>query len=228
MTKSVIKICNFVHYFFREGGYLYCDQFSLLLFSLFMVGGGVQREIVPNSLYPLFFFLNASLTNLIIYTLFTRCYHIFIQEQKHAHSSRVINITILLESFNIECNNFSVLCACLIDIPIFSREIFLYAVASLALWHDCQSQSNICKNLWKSPMKKSNEDINENINGRFIDKIMDIVMDILIYKCLKYVDIKHLHCQNIYISEWGWYLNICINWIFKYLHLIDMIYHLDI
>ena len=50
-------------------------------------------------------------------------------------------------------------------------------------------------------MKKSNEDINENINGRFIDKIMDIVMDILIYKCLKYVDIKHLHSQNIYISE---------------------------
>ena len=35
MTKSVIKICNFVHYFFREGGYLYCDQFSLLLFALF-------------------------------------------------------------------------------------------------------------------------------------------------------------------------------------------------
>ena len=108
MTNSVIKICNFVHYFFRKGGYLDCDQFSLLLFSLFMVGGGVQREIVPNSLYPLFFFLNASLTNLIIYTLFTRCYHIFIQEQKHAHSSRVINITILLESFNIECYNFSV------------------------------------------------------------------------------------------------------------------------
>ena len=40
MTKSVIKIYNFVHYFFREGGYLYCDQFSLLLFSLFIVGGG--------------------------------------------------------------------------------------------------------------------------------------------------------------------------------------------
>ena len=30
---------------------------SLLLFSLFMQGGGVLWEIVPNSLYPLFFFL---------------------------------------------------------------------------------------------------------------------------------------------------------------------------
>ena len=56
MTNSVIKICNFVHYFFREGGYLDCDQFSLLLFSLFMGGGRVQREIVPNSLYSLFFY----------------------------------------------------------------------------------------------------------------------------------------------------------------------------
>ena len=94
-------------------------------------------------------------------------------------------------------------------------------------WKSPMKKSNE-KVQWKSLMKKSNENINENINGRFIDKIMDIVMDILIYKCLKYVDIKHLHCQNIYISEWGWYLNICINWIFKYLHLIDMIYHLDI
>ena len=57
MTNRVIKICNFVHYFFREGGYIDSDQFSLLLFSLFMVGGGVQMEIVPNSLFPLFFFL---------------------------------------------------------------------------------------------------------------------------------------------------------------------------
>ena len=57
MTNSVIKICNFVQYFLREGEYVDCDQFSLLLFSLFMVGGGVQREIVPNSLYPLFFFM---------------------------------------------------------------------------------------------------------------------------------------------------------------------------
>ena len=56
MTNSVIKICNFVHYFFREGGYLDCDQFSLLLFSLFMGGGRVKREIVPNSLYSLFFY----------------------------------------------------------------------------------------------------------------------------------------------------------------------------
>ena len=56
MTNRVIKICNFVHYFFREGGYIDSDQFSLLLFSLFMVGGGVQMEIVPNSLFPLFFF----------------------------------------------------------------------------------------------------------------------------------------------------------------------------
>ena len=57
MTKSAIKICNFFHYFLKEGGYPNCDQFSLLLFSLFMVGGGVQMEIVPNSLFPLFFFL---------------------------------------------------------------------------------------------------------------------------------------------------------------------------
>ena len=56
MTNSVIKICNFVHYFFREGGYLDWDQFSLLLFSLFMGGGRVKREIVPNSLFSLFFY----------------------------------------------------------------------------------------------------------------------------------------------------------------------------
>ena len=56
MTNSVIKICNFVQYFFRKGGYLDCDQFSLLLSSLFMGGGRVQREIVPNSLYSLLFF----------------------------------------------------------------------------------------------------------------------------------------------------------------------------
>ena len=62
MTNRVIKICNFVHYFFREGGYIDSDQFSLLLFSLFMVGGGVQMEIVPNSLFPLFFFWQASLS----------------------------------------------------------------------------------------------------------------------------------------------------------------------
>ena len=73
MTKSVIKICNFVHYFFREGGYLYCDQFSLLFFSLFMVGGGgVQREIVPNSLYSWFFFddfpYQISLYNELLYS----------------------------------------------------------------------------------------------------------------------------------------------------------------
>ena len=46
-----------------------------------------------------------------------------------------------------------------------------------------------------------NENINENINGRFVDKIMDIVMDIIMDNCLNYVDIKHLQCQNIYISE---------------------------
>ena len=64
MTNSVIKICNFVHYFFREGGYLDCDQFSLLHFSLFMGGGRVQREIVPNSLYSLLSFLNSSISDL--------------------------------------------------------------------------------------------------------------------------------------------------------------------
>ena len=56
MTNSVIKISNFVHYFYREGGYLDCDQFSLLHFSLFMGGGRVQREIVQNSLYSLLFY----------------------------------------------------------------------------------------------------------------------------------------------------------------------------
>ena len=56
MTKSAIKICNFFHYFLKEGGYPDCDQFSLSLFSLSMRGGRVLREIVPNSLYPLFIF----------------------------------------------------------------------------------------------------------------------------------------------------------------------------
>ena len=28
-----MKICNFVHFFFMEGGYLDSDQFSLLLFG---------------------------------------------------------------------------------------------------------------------------------------------------------------------------------------------------
>ena len=37
MTISIIKICNFVHYFFRERGYLDCDQFLLLLFSLLFI-----------------------------------------------------------------------------------------------------------------------------------------------------------------------------------------------
>ena len=37
MTNCVIKICNFVHYFFREGGYIDCDQFLLLLFSLLFI-----------------------------------------------------------------------------------------------------------------------------------------------------------------------------------------------
>ena len=68
-----------------------------------------------------------------------------------------------------------------------------------------------------------NENINENIDGRFIDKIMDIVMDIIMDNCLNYVDIKHLHCQNIYISEWGGYLNIYINWIFNYLYQLDIV-----
>ena len=45
---------------------------------------------------------------------------------------------------------------------------------------------------------------------------MDIVMDIVTYKCLKYVDIKHVYSQKIYTYEWGWYLTICINCIFKY------------
>ena len=39
---------------------------SLLLFSLFIVGGGVLWEIVPNSLYSLLFFLKASLTKSVL------------------------------------------------------------------------------------------------------------------------------------------------------------------
>ena len=51
-----VILYNFVNYICREGVYLDSDQFSLLLFPLFMGGGGVRREIVPNSLFPLLFF----------------------------------------------------------------------------------------------------------------------------------------------------------------------------
>ena len=55
MTNSVIRICNFVHYIFREGGYLDCDQFSLLLFSLFMVGrGGPKVNSAKFIIYTVF------------------------------------------------------------------------------------------------------------------------------------------------------------------------------
>ena len=62
MTKSVIKICNSFHYFFREGGYLHCDQFSLLFFSLFMVGGGGPKGNSAKFIIFLVFFLMTSLT----------------------------------------------------------------------------------------------------------------------------------------------------------------------
>ena len=78
MTESVTKICNFVHDFFREGGYQYCDQFSLLLFSLFMVGGGDLWEIVPNSLYSVFldcfpnvYTLGQSKVHFVLFELYT-------------------------------------------------------------------------------------------------------------------------------------------------------------
>ena len=66
MTKSFIKICNFVHYFLKEGGYPDYDQFSLLFFSLFMRGG--REGVKGNSakfIISTVFFLMASL----IYTL---------------------------------------------------------------------------------------------------------------------------------------------------------------
>ena len=57
MTNRVIKICNFVHYFFREGGCIDSDQFSLLLFSLFMVGGegGPNRNSAKFIISTVFF-----------------------------------------------------------------------------------------------------------------------------------------------------------------------------
>ena len=62
MTNSVIKICDLVHYMLvQEGGIQIVTNFHYYFFSLFMVGGGVQMEIVPNSLFPLFFFWQASL-----------------------------------------------------------------------------------------------------------------------------------------------------------------------
>ena len=57
MTNSVMKICNFVHYFFREGGYIDSDQFSLLLFSLFMVGGGGPKGNSAKFIISTVFFL---------------------------------------------------------------------------------------------------------------------------------------------------------------------------
>ena len=45
MTNSVIKICNFVHYFCREGGYLYCDQF--IISTVFFLNASL-REIKQN------------------------------------------------------------------------------------------------------------------------------------------------------------------------------------
>ena len=61
MTDSDIKNCYFVHYFFREGGYGDFDQISPLLFFTIHDGRGVQMDIVPNSLFSLFFW-QASLT----------------------------------------------------------------------------------------------------------------------------------------------------------------------
>ena len=57
MTNSACKIHNLVHYFCSEG--VNINHYNaLLLFSLFVVGGGVQGEIVPDSLSSLFIFLN--------------------------------------------------------------------------------------------------------------------------------------------------------------------------
>ena len=65
MTHSVIKICNFVHYFFREGGYLDCDQFSLLLFFTIYEGRegvkGNSAKFIISTVFFLKAFLNAEI-----------------------------------------------------------------------------------------------------------------------------------------------------------------------
>ena len=61
MTNSVINfVILFTISFGREGIYT-VTNFNYYFSHYLWWEGGVQREIVPNSIYPLFFFLNASL-----------------------------------------------------------------------------------------------------------------------------------------------------------------------
>ena len=55
MRNSVIKICNFVHYIFRKGGYLDCDQFSLSFFTIYMGRGGPKRNSAKFIIFSAFF-----------------------------------------------------------------------------------------------------------------------------------------------------------------------------
>ena len=43
MTNRVIKICNFVHYFFMEGGYIDSDQFFTITFFTIYGGRGGSK-----------------------------------------------------------------------------------------------------------------------------------------------------------------------------------------
>ena len=71
MTDSDIKNCYFVHSFFREGGYGDFDQISPLLFFTIHDGRGVQMDIVPNSLFSLFFLAGfTNMLSVILYLLY--------------------------------------------------------------------------------------------------------------------------------------------------------------
>ena len=66
MSNIIIKISNFVHYFYREGGCLNLKPIFTIIFFTFRVGRGVSDEKVPISFFPLFFFLKASLIYLLL------------------------------------------------------------------------------------------------------------------------------------------------------------------
>ena len=71
------------------------DQFSLsLFFTIYGVCGGVQMEIVPNSLFPLFFFWQASLNNK--YTL------LYLDSYSDVASSMPEHMKLILK---VPCNN---------------------------------------------------------------------------------------------------------------------------
>ena len=56
-----VILYNFVNYICREGGYLDSDQFSLLLFPLFMGGGGGQKGNSAKFIISSAFFLTLML-----------------------------------------------------------------------------------------------------------------------------------------------------------------------